>query len=56
MTVKEYLDKRPNETYGKKIRVVALTHNRGVSDWTLYADREIFKINVTTKYIFIYVK
>ena len=56
MTVQEYLEKRDMRTYGKKVRVIDLTRGGGNSDWTEYATREILKINVTTKFIFIYVK
>ena len=55
MTVKEYLDKR-KDSATKKIRIINLVTGGGWSDWTLYAHREIFKVNVTSKFIFIYIK
>ena len=56
LTVKEYLDKRNHKTYGKKVRIIDPTSRGGYSDWTQFADRPIFKISITTKFIFIYVK
>ena len=56
MTVQEYLEKRDMRTYGKRVRVIDLLRGAGTGDWTEYADREVLKINVTTKFIFIYVK
>ena len=56
MTVQEYLNKRSANTYGKKIRIVSLSCGSKGGDWTPYADCEIVKISVTTKFIFIYVK
>lgn len=54
MTVKEYLDKR-NDKDKKRIRIINLRTGGGWSDWTLYAHREIFKVSVTSKFIFIYI-
>jgi hypothetical protein len=55
MTVKQYLENRSSATYGKKVRVIDLRDNKNTGDWTLYAERPIFRVNVTTKYIFIYI-
>lgn len=55
MTVKEYLDKRGKELYKKKIRVIDVNSHGGFKDWTLFMDRKILKISVTTTILFIYV-
>lgn len=56
MTVREYMDKRSATQGFRKVRVISLSSKSGVGDWTLYADRKIIKINVTSKYTFIYVQ
>lgn len=56
MTVQEYLEKRSANTYGKTVRVVSLTRGPQGRNWLTYADCEVVKISITTKFIFIYVK
>lgn len=56
MTVRQYMETRSAKDGRRKIRVINLSGNGGVSDWTIYADRDICKITITTKYVFLYVK
>lgn len=56
MTVKTYLEKRHPSTYGKKIRIIDITLNKNnYDDWTQSANRNIIRVSVTNKFIFIYI-
>ena len=56
MTVREYIENRPTELYGKKIRILDNKSHRNLGEW-LYnnANKPIKDIKITTKIIFIFV-
>lgn len=52
LTVEQYIDRRGSQTYGKHIRVIG-----GVtSSWLDNRKKEVDRVKVTDKIIFIYVK
>ena len=55
MTVREYIENRPTELYGKKIRVLDNKSHRNLGEWLHNADKPIKDIKITTKIIFIFV-
>lgn len=55
-TVREYIENRPTELYGKKIRVLDVTTHKNLGEWLRNADKKIKDIKITEKIIFIFVK
>jgi len=55
MRVIEWIEQKPRDLYGRNIRILNLTTNRDMGDWTDYKDRIVLKVKVTIKYIFLYI-
>ena len=55
MRVREWIEKRPGDLYGRNIRILGLTSNRYLGDWTEFQERFVLKVKVTTKFIFLYI-
>ena len=55
MRVIEWIEQRPRDLYGRSIRILNLTTNKYMGDWSDYKDRYVLKVKVTTKYIFLYI-
>ena len=55
MKVREWIEQRPRELYGRGIRILNLTSNKNMGDWTDNQDRYVLKVKITTKYIFLYI-
>jgi len=51
LTVGQYMDRRNPEFYGKRIRIIGAD-----GTWLDNVDREVEKVKITEKWIFIYVK
>ena len=55
MTVREYIEGRPQFVYGKKIRILNGISKKYLGEWTEYADKYVIGVKITTKYIFIFI-
>ena len=55
MKVREWIEQRPRELYGRGIRILNLTTNKYMGDWTDYQNRIVLRVKITTKYIFLYI-
>ena len=55
MKVKEWIEQRPRELYGRNIRILNLTTNKYMGDWTDYQDRYVLRTKITTKIIFLFI-
>jgi len=55
MTVREYIESRPQTVYGKKIRVLNAITKKNMGEWTENASAFVLSAKVTTKYIFIFI-
>lgn len=56
MTVKYFLDNRPQFTYGKKVRILDSRTKKYLGGASLYLLYPVKDYKVTTKYIFIYIQ
>lgn len=55
MRVKEWIENRPRDLYGRGIRILNLTTNKNMGVWTDFQERIVLRVKVTTKYIFLYI-
>jgi len=55
MRVKEWIENRPRDLYGRGIRILNLTTNKYMGAWTDFQERIVLRVKVTTKYIFLYI-
>ena len=55
MTVREYIENRPTNLYGKKIRILDAGTHKNCGGWVTCSNRIVKDVKITTKYIFIYV-
>ena len=55
MRVREWIEQRPRDLYGRAIRILNLTTNKNMGDWTDYQNRYVLRVKVTTKFIFLYI-
>lgn len=55
MTVKEYLDARPQTAYKKHIRILNAITKKYLGTWDMYATSYVVAAKVTTKIIFIFI-
>ena len=55
-TVKDFLDNRPQFTYGKKVRILDSRTKKYIGGAMEYLFYPVESYKITTKYIFIYVK
>ena len=55
MTVREYIESRPQAVYGKKIRVLNAITKKNMGEWFENASAYVLSAKVTTKYIFIFI-
>ena len=55
MKVREWIENRPRDLYGRGIRILNLTSNKNMGDWTDYQDRYVLRVKIKTKYIFLYI-
>lgn len=55
MTVKQYIESRPEMFYGRKIRVLNMITKKNMGSWVENASRYVVAAKITTKYIFIFI-
>lgn len=55
MTVREYIESRPETVYGKKIRILNAITKKNMGDWMANEKAYVIAAKVTTKYIFIFI-
>lgn len=56
MTVNAWLDIHVDILKGRKVRVVESATNRGIGDMLMYyLQREVKRVKVTSKFVFLYV-
>lgn len=55
MTVREYIESRPETVYGKKIRILNAITKKNMGNWIANEKAYVIAAKVTTKYIFIFI-
>ena len=55
MTLKEYLDKRNKETYGKRVRVLNQKTRRNCGNCVDNFNSTVVSTKVTSKYLFVFI-
>jgi hypothetical protein len=55
MTVKEYIESRPQTVYGKKIRILNAITKKNMGEWFENASAFVLSAKITTKFIFIFI-
>ena len=55
MTVKEYIEARPETVYGKKIRILNSINHKYLGEWTDWQSAYVLSAKITSKFIFIFI-
>ena len=55
MTVREFVEGRPQAIYGKKIRVLNAITKKNMGEWLENETAYVVNAKITTRYIFIFI-